>query len=186
MDPFIGEIRLFPYAAGKTPVGWALCDGSLLQISTNAALYSLINTLYGGDGKTTFALPDLRGRVPMHRNYTAPLTRSQIGNKFGVEGVTVTQAQVPAHSHSVNVYNNNGTKINPSSNVPAIPVNTPTQPNPPAPQIYAQYVQNTSTMVGIHPGTIAVAGSSAAHENRQPYLVLGYFMATTGIYPPRD
>ncbi|HEY0832747.1 MAG TPA: tail fiber protein [Azospirillum sp.] len=180
MDNFVGEIRLMPF--NWAPSGWVLCQGQLLTIQQNIALYSLIGTLYGGDGKTTFAVPDLRGRVPVHRNYNnlSVNTQFQVGTQGGAEQVTLTQAQVPSHLHSFGAYNGAADQLPPLGNLLAQPpaVSTISPPN--------LYSTVASTVVTLDPSSISVSGSSAAHPNVQPFIVLNYMIATTGIYPSRD
>lgn len=184
MDNFVGEIRLMPF--NWAPAGWVLCDGRLLNIQQNIALYSLINTLYGGDGKTTFAVPDLRGRVPVHRNYNnlSVNTQFQVGTAGGAELVTLTQAQVPSHMHTFGAYNGAADQPLPTANLSAMP-----QPAVQNGTTYAPpniYDAVGTTLVTIDPQTVSISGASAGHPNVQPFMVLNYMIATIGIYPSRD
>jgi microcystin-dependent protein len=167
--PFLGEIRMvaFNYA----PSGWALCDGQTLPIQQYSALYSLLGTYYGGNGTTTFCLPDLRSRVPLNMN--AP---TSLGNRAGSEKVTVIVDQIPSHSHSPQLMAAN-------------------QGNAPSPQgkvfgkIASQNVYSTPTsLVDMAPQAInsGNAGNSEGHNNLQPYLVINFIIALSGIYPSRS
>jgi len=165
-DPYIGEIRMWP--ANFAPVGWALCDGSLLPISSYDVLFNLIGTTYGGDGQNTFGLPDLRGRAPIHQGPGFVL-----GQIAGVESVTLTTSQMPQHTH-LPVASNNG---------PSNPVNSPAnatwsswtggQYNTPSPS------PNTT----MSPAALGSAGSSQPHDNMVPFLVINFIIALEGIYP---
>lgn len=172
MDPYLGEIKLWPLT--YAPQGWALCNGAILPISGNQALASLLGTYYGGDGKTTFALPDLRGRVPVSAG-----TTMKVGTKGGSETVTLTAQQAPPHSHAVNVYANAGNKANGLYNHIAASV-TSTAPTADV-NLYAAADANT---VALDPATVSTVGG-AAHDNMQPWLALNYFICTDGIYPTR-
>ena len=161
-EPFVGEIRLVGFSFA--PRGWAFCDGQLLPISQNNALFSLFGTTYGGDGRTTFALPDLRGRVPIHKGQGPGLSRYVQGQKGGAETVTLTVAQIPAHSH--NHSGNLRPGDNPVGTSNAVDVRQNIAPN-------ATFnSQNT--------------GGGQSHENRPPYLVLNFVVALVGLYPSRQ
>ncbi|MFV3131419.1 phage tail protein [Niveispirillum sp. KHB5.9] len=186
-DFFIGEIRLFPFQT--VPNGWTLCNGQALQIQQNAALYSLIGIQFGGDGKTTFNLPNLNGRAIAGLNGTALGMPAQVGNTAGAETVTLTVAQIPAHTHTVAAANQQA----PTTNQAANPTNSffaatsiPTQvPNPPtAPP--AMYGPAVAPMTALNTTIVGNAGGSGGHENRQPFLALSYCIATSGLYPARN
>ena len=163
-DQYLGELRLisFTYA----PRGWAFCNGQILAINQNQALFSLLGTMYGGNGQTTFALPDLRGRIPMH---VAP-SGSQ-GSVFGEEGHTVTISELPAHVHFPQATSRQATDAVPTGNVLASSANTWTAFANPTP---------------ILPATVTNIGGSQPHENRQPYLTLAWIVALVGIFPSRN
>jgi microcystin-dependent protein len=179
-DSYLAEIRCFPY--NRIPTSWHLCDGSILQVKQNAALFSLIGNYYGGDGKTTFALPDLRGRVPMQVNPADP-SCAVVGSAGGAESVTLTPAQMPAHMHGVTAVNTNATATNPTGNLPAtvLPQGTPAV----APFIYAPTpaVSNTTALA---PGALQSSGNGQAHENRQPTMAMNWCICISGYYPPRN
>lgn len=160
--PFIGEVRLF--AGNFAPVGWAFCDGSLLGIAENDALFTLIGTTYGGDGQATFALPDLRGRIPVHQG-----AQNVVGQQGGVESVTLTQNQIPAHTHPVAASGNAATDPNPGGNVWAAWGDN---------QYSAAAPDTTMDATAVAP-----AGGSQPHENMPPYLAISYIISLFGIYP---
>lgn len=170
-DPFLSEIRLFSF--NFAPQGWATCDGQTLQINQNNALYSLISTYYGGDGKTTFNLPDLRGRTPMH--WISSNSAYKLGAKGGSETVTLTTDTIPAHTHSLEATTSVAASNTPASNVLAVlPADKP------------EYRPASDANKTLNAGAVAVAGGSAAHNNMQPSLVINFCIALTGIYPPRS
>jgi microcystin-dependent protein len=177
MEPYLGEIRMFagPYA----PVGWLFCNGLLLSISQYEALYALLGTTYGGDGRTNFALPDLRSRLPVGCTNSTPPGMGNIyplGATGGSEAVTLTQATMPAHTHAFNATNAAATTVVPSPQVTFAKTSAGTS--------YA--IQNpgaTLTLVNLSSTAISNMGSSAAHENRMPALAINYIIATNGIYP---
>lgn len=174
-DPFLGHIMLAGF--NFPPHGYALCDGSLLQLSQNQALYALLGKNYGGNGQTNYALPDLRGRTPIGMNYyNNGRPNYAIAASGGQEGVSLSATQIPAHQHLVNGSSIAGTKT-PTGNVYSSvgPVGTkPTYP------LYAA----PDTMVGLG-NPVSSAGGGGAHENMQPFLVLNYAIATSGTWPPR-
>ena len=171
MEPYLGEIKLM--AINFEPRGWALCDGRLLPIAQNQALYSLLNTFYGGDGRTNFALPDLRGRVPVH------IGKNQVGAKGGSETVTLTVHQLPPHTHNVAVLPNAGNQVGGLNHHIAAAV---TRDDPPQ-NVNLYAVANPN--VPLNPDTVNSMGGGSAHNNMQPYLALNYFIATQGIYLQR-
>ena len=180
MESFIGEIRVcaFPFA----PDGWALCDGSVLQISQNAALYSLLGTKFGGDGSKTFALPDLRGRTMVGQG-----PAYNLGTKGGTESVTLTNENMPQHSHLLCVSNTpaNAPNVGASTNrvLAASNIYNPPPPGPSAPpkKLYAK-ADNSNTLQS---SACTPVGGGGAHNNMQTSLVINFMIATKGYYPPR-
>ncbi len=173
-EPFIAEIRIF--AGNFAPRGWAFCNGQLLPVSQNTALFSLIGTTYGGDGRSTTALPNLEGRVPMHPGRGPGLTSRRLGQRGGVEEVTLTQAQIPSHSHTMQAVPRSQFAIGNS--------NDPTGQLLASPQTGNQYVApgNLGTMADMLQGT----GGSQSHNNLQPFIVMNFIIALQGLYPSRS
>ena len=173
-NPFVAEIRIFPF--NFAPKGWAFCNGQLMPISQNTALFSLLGTFYGGDGKSTFALPDLQGSVAMHTDQFSGGGQFPIGSSSGSDTVTVLTSEMPAHGHTVQCDTNalNTSLMSPSANVPG---NT-------SPKLI--YSVTTTPNTPMNPFLIGVAGGSLPHNNLQPYLVLNYCIALQGVYPPRS
>jgi microcystin-dependent protein len=178
MEPFVGQITVFPF--NFAPVGWALCEGQLMPISQNTALFSLLGTFYGGDGRTTFALPDLRGRVPVGQGQGPGLSFHDIGEMEGGEAVTLLATQNPPHSHPFPAVAAQATTNAPNGALPAqghgsgrgaFPVNT-----------YAAL----QTAVPLASGQVASAGGGQPHNNLQPYLSLNWCIALQGVFPPRQ
>jgi len=176
-DPFVGEIRIFPF--NFPPTGWAFCDGQLLAISENETLFQLIGTMYGGDGESTFALPNLQGRIPLHFG-TGPdgVTYTQ-AEAAGVEEVTLTTQQIPIHNHAMFCFSDNSGAVtsNPQSAVAG-------------PADISQYndltvAPNTApnAQLGTPGFTSAIAGGSQPHTNFQPYLCINYIISLFGIFP---
>lgn len=181
-DYFLGEIRMFSF--NWAPKGWALCNGSLMQANQNAALFSLLGKTFGGDARTTFGLPDLRGRAPLCSSYgPQPYGTYNQGNEGmgGVESVTLTTAQAPIHTHSFRALSSVGTASQTAGGLvsSAKPVGTAT------PSLYGAVAPN-STMAPLNAGTISSVGGGNAHNNMQPFLVTNFCIATAGLYPPRQ
>jgi len=176
-NPFVCEIRIFPF--NFAPKGWAFCDGQLMSISQNTAVFSLVGTFYGGDGKSTFALPNLQGCSAMHTTQYAgnsPFGQFSIGQTGGEDFVTLLTSEMPAHSHTMqgDADVNNASAVSPSG---AVPVNSSPKliySNATAPQL-----------VMMNPAMVSVAGGSQPHNNLMPYLTLNYCIALQGVYPPR-
>ena len=168
-QPYVGEIRMF--GGNFAPAGWMFCDGAVLPISENQTLFQLIGTTYGGDGQSTFALPDLRGRVPIHQG-TNPGTGTTytLAEQAGAESVTLTTQQIPQHSHALLATNAIGTQPNPGGNVLA---------NSQGPQPYIQENPDAS----LNAQTLAPSGGSQPHENLQPFLGLNFIISLFGIFP---
>lgn len=178
-DPFIGEIMLF---AGTYQVqGYELCNGQLLSISQNTALFAILGTTYGGNGQTTFGLPDLRGRFPMHYGTGPGLTNHPLGGFAGAETATLTTAQLPAHTHPLGVATGAGTSNSPSGRVPAATVGTAADSGEGVTvNAYAAAANGTAAAAAI--GTV---GGSQAHSIVNPYLALNFQIATQGLFPSR-
>ncbi len=167
MDPFLGETRAFAF--GITPKGWAPCDGRLLAVQQNQALFSLLGVAYGGDGIITFALPDLRGRAPLGYGSAVP-----IGARSGTEAVTLTTAEVPAHTHAAYASTAAASTAAPSTaSLAALPAGVSAYAPP----------NGSATLAA---GAVAISGASQAHENMQPSLAVNWCIATSGIYPSRS
>jgi microcystin-dependent protein len=162
-SPFIGEIRMF--AGNFAPVGWSFCQGQLIPIDQNDALFNLIGTTYGGDGQTTFALPDLQSRVPVHVGPGFAL-----GQTGGAEAVTLASTQIPAHGHLVQASQDAGTQAGPSGNVLA------------ASSTVAMYNASAPNQ-SLGPQAVASAGGSQPHDNMQPFLVVNFIISLFGIFP---
>ncbi|WP_322979639.1 phage tail protein [Pseudomonas sp. C11] len=169
MEPFVGEITLFAF--DRAPLGWLPCNGQILNIKQYNALFSLLGSVYGGDGKTTFGLPDLRGRVAVNQGTTAAPFYT-MGLAAGSESVTLTTSNIPLHTHTMYA-----TNLIPSSNTPKdnMLCNAKT----------AIYAPGTSPIKALDTGSMSASGSSTPHENRQPSIALQFCIATIGIYPPR-
>lgn len=171
-DPFVAEIRIFPF--NFAPKGWAWCNGQLLPLSQNTALFSLLGTTYGGDGKSTFALPNLQGSAPMHPGQGPGLSLHDLGETGGSETVTLLESEIPAHSHLV------GAQTNPLGTV-APPANTATLSRPASGNLY---VTNLAS-VTMSPSALSPAGGDAPHNNMMPYLTYYFNIALQGVFPPR-
>ena len=169
-QPFIGEIRMF--AGNFAPRNWALCDGQLLPISQNEALFSLLGTIYGGDGRTTFGLPDMRGRVPVHAGNGSGLSSRPLGQKSGSENVSLTSNQLPPHTHSMPAYSGSADKKEPSGNVPAKADDG------------EQNYSSTTPDANLKPTENAGGGQS--HANVQPFQCVNFIIALYGTYPSRN
>jgi microcystin-dependent protein len=170
MQPIIGEIRMF--AGNFAPAGWAFCNGQLLPISENDALFTLIGTTYGGDGQESFALPDLRSRVPIHQGTGPDGTNYVLGETGGVEQVTLTIQQIPVHNHALIATTQLGSVANPGGNILA------QTPGAITPYIELDPEQNMNN------NAVAPVGGSQPHTNLQPYLAVNYILSLFGIFPP--
>lgn len=169
-EPFVGEIRMF--AGNFAPRGWAFCDGQLLAVSQNDALFSLLGTIYGGDGRTTFGLPDLRGRVPLHAGDGPGLSPRRLGAKGGAEKVTLTVNQMPSHDHKVSVSSAGGIESNARGEYLA---------NSPNVSMWRAATPDES----MNAESISDVGGSRSHTNVAPFLCVHFIMALVGIYPSR-
>jgi microcystin-dependent protein len=178
-DPFVAEIRIFPFTFA--PKGWAFCDGQILPISQNTALFALIGTTYGGDGKSTFALPDLRGSTPLHPGQGPGLSQRFLGEIGGSQTITLLQSELPAHIHGLNAVNANATVANPGDAALARGrYSTGTQAG-----AVTFYQNQAAANASLGPQAVAVAGGSLPHNNMMPYLALNYCIALQGVFPPR-
>ena len=167
-DPFVAEIRIFPFYFA--PRGWAFCDGQLLPLSQNTALFSLLGTTYGGNGKSNFALPDLQGRAPMHPGQGPGLSLHDLGETGGSETVTLLESEIPAHSHGMRVSADDGNSRNAAGKYVGIGNN-----------IFA----DPQNLVAMAPEVLAPAGGDAPHNNLQPFLTFYFCIALQGVFPPR-
>lgn len=171
-DPFVAEIRIYPF--NFAPRGWAFCNGQLLPISQNTALFSLLGTTYGGNGQSTFALPDLQGCAPMHPGQGPGLSLHDLGETGGSETVTLLESEIPAHAHTLQANSNTA-----SLNAPG------------ADRALARssggfaYQQSPASPVNLSPQTLTPAGGNLPHNNLMPYLTLNFCIALQGVFPPR-
>jgi microcystin-dependent protein len=172
-NPYLGEIRMF--AGNFAPVGWALCNGQLLTISQNTALFSLLGTMYGGDGKNNFALPNLQASSPMHQGNGPGLTPRSVGDAGGEPAVTLAQGQLPAHTHTAV-----GTSVAASSPAPAgnLWAGSPDRGG-------ILYSDSTSGLVQMAPNALTPSGGGTAHNNMPPYLAVSFIIALQGVFPTR-
>ena len=180
-DQFVAEIRIFPF--NFPPTGWAFCNGQLLPLSQNTALFALLGTTYGGDGKSTFALPDMQGNAPMQPGQGQGLSLRDLGEMSGVESITLLQTEIPIHTHTISASNAEPTTGDPALQLPArgfwdsgsesgqLAFYTPTAGNPPIVNMAFQ--------------SLALAGGGLPHNNMQPYLTLNFCIALQGIFPQR-
>jgi len=171
-DPFLGEVRMF--AGNFAPVGWEFCNGQLVSIAENDALFSLLGTTFGGDGVTTFGLPDLRGRTPIHQGQGSGLTNRVLGQMVGAETVALSQAQLPAHYHAVHAISAAGTAADPTNAAWAASTTAENQ--------YSQGLPN----VAMSASSTTPAGSGQPHENMAPFQAVSFIIALQGIYPPQN
>ncbi len=179
MDPFVAEIRIFGF--NFAPKGWAFCAGQILPISQNTALFSLLGTTYGGDGKSTFALPNLQGSAPMHTTQysgNSPFGQFSLGEQSGTDTVTLLTSEMPVHTHTVQADGNAGDTSTPSPSG-ALPGNT----SGASLTIYSN--STTPQLANMNPNMTAVAGGSQPHNNLMPYLTLNFCIALQGVFPPR-
>ena len=171
-DPFVAEVRIF--AGSFAPTGWAMCDGQLLAISQNTALFSLLGTTYGGDGKSNFALPNLEGSVVIGTGQGPGLSLYDLGETAGSSTVTLLESEMPSHSHNIMCTSDDADTGTPS---PDVILAQGTAPN--------AYLPPTATLVQLNQQALAPAGSSMPHNNMQPFLTLTYIIALQGVFPPR-
>jgi microcystin-dependent protein len=169
-DPFVAEIRIFPF--NFAPKGWAWCDGQLMPLSQNTALFSLLGTTYGGNGKSNFALPDLQGRAPMHPGQGPGLSLHDLGETGGSETVTLLVSEIPAHPHAVSASQADGISQTPANEKLATGIGI------------GQYAA-PNALTQLSPNVLAPAGADSPHNNMQPYLTFYYCIALQGVFPPR-
>lgn len=171
-DPFVAEIRIFPF--NFAPKGWAWCDGQLLPLSQNTALFSLLGTTYGGNGKSNFALPNLQGSAPMHPGQGPGLSLHDLGETGGSETVSLLESEIPAHPHTLRAVNDPGDLVAPGP--------TRSLSGSTGGQLYAAA---NNPLVAMAPETLAPAGGDQPHNNMQPYLTFYFCIALQGVFPPR-
>ena len=165
-EPFLAEIRIVGF--NFAPRGWAFCDGQILPINQNQSLYSLLGTTYGGDGRTSFGLPDLRSRTPIHQS-----DDHRLGQKGGAETVTLTAAEIAAHTHTAKASSTAGDNTSPAGDILAAVVNAYRDPE-------------AATTTALRSGTVTNAGGGQAHNNMQPYTTLAFCIALRGLFPSRN
>ena len=171
-DPFVAEIRIFPF--NFAPKGWAWCDGQLMPLSQNTALFSLLGTTYGGNGKSNFALPDLQGRAPMFWGQGPGLSLHDIGETGGAETVTLLESEIPVHTHAMGAHD-----------IDLGELNAPASNRSLAKSANATAYTTASNLVGMSSSTLAPTGGDRPHNNMQPYLTFYFCIALQGVYPPR-
>lgn len=172
-DPFVAEIRIFPF--NFAPKGWAFCDGQIMPISQNTALFALLGTTYGGDGKSTFGLPDLQGRVPMHPDEDWVGSQHLLGESGGFESVTLLQSEIPAHTHGLLASTDAATFRSPSGSTHRAVGSSDD----------GFLFGPPSNLDWAAPQALAPAGGSLPHENMQPYVTFNFCIALQGVFPPR-
>ena len=173
-EPYVGEIRMFGFGTRGAPSGWQACDGSLLPIAQYEALFTLIGTTYGGDGQTTFAVPDLRGRLPIHQGQGPGLSSYVIGQRSGTETVTVLPTQMPAHTHAAVATSALATSLTPGTTL---------LPGTVSGDLFYATDLTGATAVAMSAQSTSLAGGSQPHENCMPTLTVQYCIATAGVFP---
>ena len=171
-DPFVAEIRIFPF--NFAPKGWAWCDGQLMPLSQNTALFSLLGTTYGGNGKSNFALPNLQGRAPMHPGQGPGLSLHDLGETGGSETVSLLESEIPSHPHTLMSNGATANRTNPIGNALARVAGA------------APYAPAAGPTASMAPESLAPAGGDAPHNNMQPYLTFYFCIALQGVFPPRS
>jgi microcystin-dependent protein len=173
-DPFVAEIRIFAFTFA--PQGWAQCNGQLLAISQNTALFSLLGTVYGGDGKSTFALPDLQGAAALHPGQGQGLGSYNLGQTGGSDTVTLLQSEIPAHSHSMVASNQQANQLAPA----------PDRTLARTAGGFGYQTNTSQNLAQMDPNTLSPSGGSAPHNNRQPSLSMNFCIALQGVFPARQ
>jgi microcystin-dependent protein len=176
-NPFVAEIRIFPF--NFAPVGWAFCNGQILSLSQNTALFSLLGTTFGGDGRSNFALPNLQGNAPMHPGQGPGLSLHDLGETGGSTTVTLLSSEIPIHAHSINCID--GSRVGGQSGQPGNAILTKTGGIPAS--AYTSGATQNQTMAA---NMVATVGSSQPHNNMMPYLTLNFCIAMQGVFPPRS
>lgn len=172
-EPFVGEVRMF--GGSFAPAGWAMCQGQLMPISQNETLFNLIGTTYGGDGQSTFALPDLQGRMPLHAGQGPGISQTyQIGETGGVESVTLSVQQIPVHTHALLASGDFGQNQQPQNGFFA-QLNTGTL-----------YISPADPMANLNAGALSPVGGSQPHENMMPYLCITFIISLFGVFPTQN
>ncbi|GAB3430037.1 tail fiber protein [Massilia solisilvae] len=179
MDPYIGEIRLF--AGNYAPTDWAFCNGQLLPISSNTILFSILGNRFGGDGVSTFGLPNLSGKAPLGMGQGPGLSNHNLATSDGSSTVTLVQSEMPVHTHAPRAYADNGNSNSPAGGEWAQYVDTSTRP----PTSAMLYSDGTSGAVQMNPLALGVAGSSMPHNNMQPFLAMNFIICLNGIFPQK-
>jgi len=174
MDPFVAEIRIFPF--NFAPKGWAFCDGQILPLSQNTALFSLLGTTYGGDGKSNFALPDMQGNAPIHPGQGAGLSLYDLGEMSGTSSVTLLDSEMPSHTHALQ-----GQSQDPADQAAPSPARTFAASQ----NANAYGPSNGTPLTQMSFQTLSLAGGGLPHNNMQPYLTLNFCIALQGVFPPR-
>ena len=169
-DQYVGEIRIF--GGNFAPVDWRICDGSLLPIADYQVLYTLLGTTYGGDGITTFALPDLRGRIPINQGQSGPGPSYVMGQKGGAETVALTSPQLPSHQHAMQASTGTGNNASPTNNIWA--------------QAPAKIYSTATAAATMDPLSVGQIGQGVAHDNMLPFLSINFIIASNGLFPSRD
>lgn len=170
-SPFVAEIRIVGF--NFAPRGWAFCNGQLLPISQNTALFSLLGTFYGGNGQSTFALPDFQGRAAVHQGQGPGLSQYFIGESGGSETVSLLQSEIPSHNHNLMASDNVAERNNPAANYYSVPDSG---------FVHA----SAANLTPMSPNSLAPAGGDQPHNNMPPYLVLNFIIAMQGVFPPRN
>jgi microcystin-dependent protein len=173
-DPFVAEIRIFPF--NFAPKGWAFCDGQLMPLSQNTALFSLLGTTYGGDGKSNFALPNLQGSAPMHPGQGPGLSLHDLGETGGSETITLLESEIPAHTHALRAWPTDPADVQ----APSAAVGLARSSGGNA------YQTNTVGLVSMDVAALGAAGGGLPHNNMMPYLTLNFCIALQGVFPPRS